>query len=144
MRDTITGTAGGGFLLGGAGNDVITAGSGRTIIIGGTGSDTLKSGSKGDLLIAGTTDFDLNVAALTAFLQEWQSTASYATRIADLRAGVGPGGAYALGWGTTVHDDADADTLTGSADAAGDEFEWFFANQSVDQINNLLTGEQVN
>ncbi len=140
--DVFVGSAAGGFLVGGSGANTITAGAGRSILIGGGGPNTLTAGSSGDILIQGTTDYDHNIAALMSLMAEWQSSDSYATRIADLRSGGGLANGYALIWGTTVHDNGQSNTLNGNASASGDELDWFFAS-AMDTINNLLPGEQV-
>jgi hypothetical protein len=148
--DTITGGATGGILIGGAGNDTITAGAGRSILIGDAGNDHLNAGTNGDILIGGSTSYDsptLNKAALVAVLAEWQRTdINYAARVTDLRNGTGLTQGNKLTWGTSVLDDSSSNTLTGNASAAGNEFDWFFANQAAghDAIVNLLAGEQVN
>jgi hypothetical protein len=144
--DNLVGNSQGSILVGGGGNDTITAGTGRSLLIGGAGGDVLRGGSADDILISGTTNFDANHAALTAILAEWQRTdRTYAQRISDLRNGGGLNGTTKLIWGTTVHDDGAADTLTGNAG-----LDWFFANLGPggvkDTITDLNTGgpEQVN
>jgi Ca2+-binding RTX toxin-like protein len=144
--DTLVGNSQGNILVGGGGNDTITAGTGRSLLIGGAGGDVLRGGSADDILISGTTNFDANHAVLTAILAEWQRTdRTYAQRISDLRNGGGLNGTTKLIWGTTVHDDGAADTLTGNAG-----LDWFFANLGPggvkDTITDLNTGgpEQVN
>jgi hypothetical protein len=54
--------------------------------------------SGGDnILIAGTTDYDTNTAAPLSLMQEWTRTdENFPTRVAHLRAGVGPGPSYRL------------------------------------------------
>jgi hypothetical protein len=144
--DHLTGGPAGGVLIGGAGNDTLTAGTGRTILIGGSGSDILTGGPADDILISGTTNYDLNPTALAAILAEWQRTdIGYGQRITDLRAGTGLSGGNRLIWGTTVHDDGVADTLTGNGGQ-----DWFFANLGptgvLDHITDRNNGgpEQVN
>lgn len=140
------GNALGNILIGGSATNVITGGSGRSLLIGGTGSATIKGGPADDLLIAGTTSFDSNHAAPMSILAEWQRTdKTYAQRIADLKHGGGLNGTTKLIWGTTVHDDDGADTLTG-----GPGLDWFFANLGpggvLDHITDRNNGgpEQVN
>jgi hypothetical protein len=111
------------ILVGGSSADVLTAGTARSILIGGGGADALTWGTADDILIGGTTSYDSNLAALDAILGEWGSTDDFQTRVNKLRAGVGPGGAYRLVWGTTVQDDGAADTFRGSSPAGSD---WFF------------------
>src|SRR5439155_975818 len=93
-------------LVGGGGTDRLIGGQGRDILIGGAGQATLQAGSGGDILIGGTTDYDNNAAALAAFLAEWGSADSYATRVANLSASLNP---------STVHDNGLADKLYAGA-----------------------------
>jgi hypothetical protein len=72
-----------------------------------------------------------------AILTEWQSADPYTTRIAKIKAGVGPMLAK-LVFGTTVHDDGNASTLTGGPGA-----DWFFKG-AHDKIKDKAAGEQVN
>ncbi len=110
-QDTIYGNFGGdggeggnNLIVAGGGNDTIYAhcglpvtsttsgktAKGQDLIIGGSGTDTVygwPSGytlgsNTGDLFIAGTTN--LSLTALDAVLAEWDSSDSYATRMADL------------------------------------------------------------
>jgi autotransporter-associated beta strand protein len=145
-NDILVGNALGNILMGGGGNDTITAGSGRSILIGGAGADKVNGGLGDDLLIAGTTNFDSNHPALMAILKEWQRTdKTYAQRITDLKSGGGLNGVNKLIWGTTVHDDTAADTLTGNAG-----LDWFFENLGpggiLDHLSDRNNGgaEQVN
>jgi Ca2+-binding RTX toxin-like protein len=143
--NTLTGSAAGNILIGGSGNDTLTGGSGRSILIGDGGSDRITGGANDDILIGGTTSYDAsssaNDAALASILQEWQSTDSNATRVADIRGpqtvGLQLNGTNYLVLGTTVQDDGATDTLTGNAG-----LDWFFANPS--EISDLLAGESTN
>jgi hypothetical protein len=139
--NTLTGNAAGNILIGGAGVDTITGGVGRSLLIGGGGNDTVRGGSGDDIVIGGFTDFDTSSdahdQALMAILAEWQSADPYATRIAKIRAGVGPMLAK-LVFGTTVHDDANASALTG-----GPGTDWFFKG-AHDAIADKAADEQVN
>jgi hypothetical protein len=126
------------LLIGSIGNDHIEGGGGSTIIIGGLGSDHLQAGSGGAILIPGTTDFDRNLPALDALLNEWARTdESYSQKVANLSDktvnGVAPNGlgqnhGYFLNV-ATVHDDGAGNELDG-----GPGFDWFFAN--LDGIGN--------
>ena len=100
--DIIIGDASGGVLEGHNGGNTIEAGGGRTIIIGGYGKNYLVGGPADDLIIAGATVFDYDILALTSFLNEWQSTKSFATRVNDLRTGSGQPGGDVLGLNQTV------------------------------------------
>ena len=119
--DSLDGGSGNDVLLGGAGNDTLMGGSGRDLLIGGLGRDKLSGGSDDDLLIGGTTDHDTNLPALTDILNAWSAATPYATRVANLHAGVGVNAASLTM--ATVHDDSpDADTLSGNFGR-----DWFFA-----------------
>jgi hypothetical protein len=138
--DTLTGNSQGNVLIGGSGSDVITGGSGRSILIGDQGVDTIVGGAADDIIIGGSTSYDpsslANDLALDASLAEWQSTTdSYATRVAQIRAGTG---VPLLAFGLTVFDDGVANVLTG-----GDGTDWFFQG-SHDAITDQSAGEQVN
>jgi hypothetical protein len=133
---TMTGDSTGGVLVGGAGADTIRGGAGRSILIGGAGADSVTGGSGDDIVIGGTTSYDGSFAALEAILAEWQSADSYATRVSKIRTGVT--GGYKLVNGTTVHDDAAVDTLTGGPGA-----DWFFQGAG-DVITDRAIGELVN
>jgi hypothetical protein len=144
-NDSLIASSAGSILIGGAGADTL-AGGGRSILIGGAGADTMTGGGADDLLISGTTSFDLDKAALTAILNEWQRTdITYAQRIADLRAGTGLAAGHKLVRGTTVLDDAFVDILKGNGG-----LDWFFANpgpsgtQDTILDRNTGGGEQVN
>ncbi len=136
----LTGNTLGNVLIGGAGADTISGGTGRSILIGGKGKDVVKGGSGDDIVIGGYTNYDasgdVNDKALSAIVAEWQSADVYATRIAKITAGVT--GGYKLIWGTTVHDDGVASTLTGGAG-----MNWFFKGTSG-TITDLKPGERVN
>jgi hypothetical protein len=138
--NTLTGNALGNILIGGAGVDTITGG-GRSILIGDKGNDAVKGGSADDIVIGGFTDFDTSSdahdQALMAILTEWQSSDSYFIRISKIKAGVGVGSSKFV-FGTTVHDDSNASTLT-----AGPGTDWFFKG-THDTITDLASGEQVN
>ncbi|HLN30001.1 MAG TPA: PKD domain-containing protein [Gemmataceae bacterium] len=88
--------AGGGndILVGGSGNDMLVAGHGRDILIGGTGNNVLVGRGRGDLLVGGSTVYDHSQVALFAIQQEWTSSHSYETRIANL-SGTGKGKSFA-------------------------------------------------
>src|SRR5262249_2879994 len=118
--NTLTGDSAGGVLVGGAGADTLTGGSGRRILIGGQGADTVKGGSADDIVIGGNTSYDANNAALMTLLAEWQSSDSYATRVAKIKSGTLPGGVKLVA-GATVANDSAADHLTGGAG-----LDWFF------------------
>jgi Ca2+-binding RTX toxin-like protein len=136
--DNLTGNSLGNILVGGAGNDVLTGGAGRNLLIGGLGADTVTGGSADDILVGGTTDYDGSNQALIALFTEWLRTdKDYAGRIADLRTGGGINGSKTLVFGTTIHDDGSANTLSGLAG-----LDWFFAG-ALDSTD-AQPGEKVN
>ena len=131
------------ILLGGGGDETQIFGEGgRDIVIGGDGSDMLDGDDEDDILIAGDVLFgggteDENIAALQVILAEWGLTdRTYAQRVADISAGVGVGGLFALTSGGTVIDDGDPDTLTG-----GPGIDWFFRNLGDDTVTDLDMSE---
>lgn len=126
----------------GGGNDVIQAGGGAAVLIGGLGQDQLTGGGKSDLLIAGTTAYDIRPTALAAILAEWSSGRPLATRIENLRSGVGPvldGLNIALKAKETVFDDTAIDKLLG-----GGDLDWYWSDLKKDKITGKVTGEAVN
>jgi hypothetical protein len=140
------GSTGNNVLVGGAGADALTGGSGRDLLTGGLGSDTLRGGGGDDILIGGYTDYDANLTALCAVMNEWGRTnADYSTRVKHLSGSLSGGlnGSYLL-TGTTVHtvyDDGSIDNLWGEAGT-----DWFFARTSgkyKDKVNDKSTGEVV-
>jgi hypothetical protein len=135
---TLTGDGQGNILVGGAGVDNIQGGSGRSVLIGGGGADHVKGGSGDDIVIGGTTNYDTNDAALMSILAEWESSNSYVLRIKHLKFGGGLNGTNKLVFGTTVHDDGSANTLTGGAG-----MDWFFKG-AHDIITDRQSGEEVN
>jgi hypothetical protein len=147
--NNLTGDAQGNILIGGNGNDVIQGGTGRSLLIGGKGNDLVTGGSGGDILIGGNTTYDQthNLAALASILAEWQSTDTYAQRVADIKTGTAAlggqdlNGANTLVLGTTVKDDGSFNTLTGGINPS--DLDWFFKGIH-DTLVNQEGGEQVN
>lgn len=140
--NTLTGNAANNVLISRGGTTTITAGSARSILVGGSGAATLTtSGSVDDLLIGGSTDFDTNVPALLAIMNEWKRTdKTYSQRVSDLRGTTtgGLNGSYDLN-STTVHlHSGGTDTLTGNKGS-----DWFWAASS-DVIKNKVNAEIVN
>jgi Ca2+-binding RTX toxin-like protein len=136
-NDALNGGNGSNVLVGGEGNDTLLGGSGRDLLIGGAGSDQLGGNAGDDVLVAGTTAYDGDRAALEAVRAAWLAEAPFATRVAALAAGVGPGGAVRLGAGT-VFDDAATDVLTGSAGS-----DWFLLDPGGDTITDRSTADLV-
>jgi hypothetical protein len=132
-------------LTGGGGQNTLYGGRGRDLLIAGLGASLLHAGSGDDILIGGRTDYDLTsgvmtydqkLAALEAVMAEWGSADSYTTRVHDLRTGGGSNGSSLLNT-STVHDNGQVDTLTGTTGSAVD---WFLAGLT-DVLKNKRSGE---
>jgi hypothetical protein len=84
-----------------------------------------------------------NENALMSILAEWQSSDSYATRFTDINTGTGSGlnGTVRLNFGTTVKDDAAADTVSAAVSTAA--LDWFFKGTG-DVLQNVEPGEHIN
>lgn len=139
LGDTLTASFTNSVLVGGRGSDRLIGGSGRNVLIGGTGADNISGNGGDDLLIAGSTSHDFNVSALKTILAEWGNVAiPYASRVANLRAGVAGVRLQAAGAGATIFNDAaSVDSLTGGLDN-----DWFFASP-LDLITDLALGELI-
>ena len=95
--------------------------------------------------------FDANETALFGILAEWNSSRSYASRVANLR-GAGTGSAFANrlngnffltteGPNATVLDDGAVDVVSGSGG-----LDWYLVNtdgSNIDKITDLSAGERV-
>jgi Ca2+-binding RTX toxin-like protein len=92
-NDTLTGGGANDVLVGGDGNDVLNGGKAANILLGGAGIDNLKGGRPGNVLVPAATPYDAgqfsDQIALASLLDEWSSSASYASRIAAIESGVG-------------------------------------------------------
>jgi len=148
VGNKLTGNAQGNILVGGAGADTITGGSGRSLLIGSGGNDTITGGPDQDIVIGGSVTFVGNQGAtLMGILAEWQRTdETFAQRVANIRAGVGPKHAYQLVWGTTVLDDGASNILRGNPAGKEGARDWFFANLASghDTILDLTASDIVN
>jgi len=136
--DSITGNDLNNVLVGNAGNDVLRGSAGRDILIGGLGADTIDGGLDDDILIAGRTTHDSTLNRLNDLRTEWGSANSYATRVSNLRSGVGAAAAAALQAKFSVLNDATsgaADLLTGGAGQ-----DWYFRALD-DVVSDLAIGE---
>jgi Ca2+-binding RTX toxin-like protein len=135
-NDTLTGNSLSNILVGNAGDDTLNGGGGGDILIGGLGLDTLNGGEDEDILIAGFTTSDSLFSDLNVLLVEWVSVNSYATRISNLRAGVG---APAVSLKATVNVQNDAgefDSLVG-----GNGTDWYF--RALDDVVTGLATDEV-
>src|SRR5207253_6599461 len=83
----VTGGNGGGAgiynILVGNGGNTLTGGSGRrNLLIAGASASTLNAGDDEDILIGGMTQYDMDVASLTAIMDYWSASSDdYATRV---------------------------------------------------------------
>ncbi|MFO1000418.1 MAG: M10 family metallopeptidase C-terminal domain-containing protein, partial [Planctomycetaceae bacterium] len=135
LANRLTGGDGDNILVGLEGTDILESGSGRDILIGGLGLDTLNGGSNDDILIAGRTTSDASVSNLNTIRTEWISGNAYATRIANLRAGVGSPAVSLKATINVLNDSGEDDALTG-----GTGTDWYF--RAVDDvITDLINGE---
>ena len=135
LANRLTGGNGDNILVGLDGTDILEAGSGRDFLIGGLGLDTLNGGSNDDILIAGRTTSDTSFSNLNTIRTEWISGNSYATRIANLRAGVGSPIVSLKATINVLNDAGEDDSLTG-----GTNSDWFFRAMD-DVITDLFAGE---
>ena len=130
LNNQLTGGDGHNILVGNAGADTLISGAGRDILIGGLGLDTLNGGGNQDILIAGRTTSDAIEANLLKLQTEWISANAYATRITNLRAGVGVPAVSLKATINVLNDAGEDDMLTGGAG-----LDWFFSALD-DQIND--------
>ena len=140
--NTLTGNSLGNILIGGNGADTITGGSGRSILIGGKGNDVV-NGRLGrrhrDRRLHRLrlqrqcprpgVDVDPGRVAIGEQLRDTHRAHQVRRRVER---------ANKLVFGTTVHDDGNASTLTGGAGS-----DWFFKG-AHDTITDKATGERVN
>jgi len=122
-------------LEGGAGNDILAGGGGRDLLIGGDGRDLLFGAGNDDILVSGRTASDGKEADLLKILSAWNSTDSYAVRVANIRSGAN--GVPKLD-SSTVFDDGVRDDLFG-----GSGLDWFLATLP-DVLHGRLAAEQIN
>lgn len=135
LNNVLTGSDGNDVLVGSSGDDQLFGGNGRDILTGGLGLETLDGGADDDILIGGRTSSDASITRLTDLRTEWTSANSYATRIVNLRAGVGASNASLKATINVLNDAGEDDILTGGADT-----DWFFAALD-DVITDLFAGE---
>ena len=134
-NDTLSGNALGNILVGNVGNDTLRGGGGRDILIGGLGLDTLNGGEDEDIVIAGRTTSDALFGNLNRLLVEWMSVNAYATRISNLRAGVGAPAVSLKAKVNVLNDAGEDDSLVG-----GNGTDWYFRALD-DVVTGLVTGE---
>jgi serralysin len=134
-NDTLTGNLLANILVGNAGGDTLNGSGGRDILIGGLGLDTLNGGEDEDILISGRTTSDALFSNLNRLLVEWVSVNSYATRITNLRAGVGAPAVSFKAKVNVLNDAGEFDSLVG-----GNGTDWYFG-VLYEVITGLGTGE---
>ncbi len=137
LANTLTGNNGHDILVGNAGNDRLLGGAGNDILIGGLNLDVLNGGSDDDILIAGRTTSDASTTMLNTLRAEWVKSTPYATRVANLRTGVGSPVASLKRRVNVLNDAGEDDSLTGSSGR-----DWYF--RAIDDvITDLLTSETI-
>ena len=135
-NDTLTGNSLSNILVGNAGDDTLNGGGGGDILIGGLGLDTLNGGEDEDILIAGFTTSDSLFSDLNVLLVEWVSVNSYATRISNLRAGVGAPAVSLKATVNVLNDAGEFDSLVG-----GNGTDWYF--RALDDVVTGLATDEV-
>jgi Ca2+-binding RTX toxin-like protein len=121
--DSLVGSTGNDLLDGGAGRDRLAGSEGDDVLIGGHDQDELLGENGNDLLLGGTTVYEDRWESYSALLNEWTSSAVYATRIERMESALF---AARLESGETVLDDGVADALFG-----GGWQDWFFVTGSM-------------
>lgn len=135
--DVLIGNSLANVLVGNNGGDQLSGGDGRDILIGGAGVDRINGGAEEDILIAGRTALDQMYSRLIDVSNAWRSTDSYATRLTNIRAGVGPSMTSLKAKINVLSDVAQPDSLTG-----GIGKDWYF--RAVDDVlSDLVTGESI-
>ena len=142
--DRITGGRLNDVLIGGDGNDTLNGGGGRDLLVGGTGADTFNGAGDDDIVIAGASaydaDSDTTRAALRDLLGTWSDRGgTQAARVAAIRSADGIGDSGAALNASTVYDDADPDTLTGTFGQDA-----LYANLSGGSATDVLRGRRIN
>lgn len=134
-NDTLQGNTAGNVLVGNSGDDRVSGGSGRDLLIGGRGRDTLQGGADDDVLVAGRTTSDHQTDHLNDLRTGWLAGIPYATRVDNLRTGVGTTNTSLKARVNVLSDGNASDTLSGGS---GDD--WFLGALD-DVITGLISGE---
>jgi uncharacterized delta-60 repeat protein len=137
LANRLTGGEGNNILVGFEAGDILVAGSGRDILIGGPGLDVLNGGAGEDILIAGRTTSDTSLTSLATLRTGWISAAPYATRVSNLRAGVGNPVSSLKAKLNVLNDAGEDDSLSG-----GGNTDWYFRALD-DVITDLVAGELI-
>ncbi|HJS06594.1 MAG TPA: hypothetical protein VJ809_03015, partial [Pirellulales bacterium] len=92
-NDFLVGGAGGNVLVGGAGNDTLFGNAARDVLFGGLGMDRMfgiapdefSRVDDGDLIASDLTAWEYDPALMASIFRRWNSSASYADRLQNLR-----------------------------------------------------------
>jgi Ca2+-binding RTX toxin-like protein len=137
VGNRLTGGNGKNILIGSEGADILVSGTGRDILIGGLGLDILNGGTGEDILIAGRTTSDTSLSSLNTIRTQWISGNTYATRITNLREGVGSPLVSLKAGINELNDTGEDDVMVGGPDT-----DWFF-RAIDDAITDLFAGEVI-
>jgi Ca2+-binding RTX toxin-like protein len=140
--DTIRGNTLSNAIWGGAGADTLYGFGARDLLFGGSGADRLEGGDDEDILLGGHVSYYnettriLDRIAIDAIRAEWvKTTATYATRIANLRAGVGTGVSAKLNSTTVTSDGTDAAALDTLFGQLGNDWFWRLDNDTIGDLD---------
>jgi Ca2+-binding RTX toxin-like protein len=122
-NDRLDGGSGNDQMKGGVGDDRLSGKGGNDLLIGGADKDVLRGVSGNDLLIGGHLSIADDTAAMQAIFSEWTATRGHASRVANLRRGVGLNNQFKLGRETVSDDSAARDRVIG-----GSDIDWFFSS----------------
>ena len=136
LANLLVGNGGNDILVGLSDNDQLEDGSGRDVLIGGLGLDTRLAGADDDILIAGRTTSDTTLANLFDIRAAWITAAPHATRINNLRSGVGGSGVSLKAKVNVLNDSGEDDVLSGQTGQ-----DWFF--RALDDVITDLVGNEV-
>jgi Ca2+-binding RTX toxin-like protein len=109
--------------------DSLFGGNARDLLIGGQGRDIINGSGGDDIIVGGSTKHDTSLPVLISALNQWNSTDSYANRLAALDAVLST---------ATVFDDSERDELLGLTG-----LDWYFARIGVDRLFDRLADERV-
>ena len=137
LANRLTGGEGNNILVGLEDRDILVSGSGRDILIGGLGLDIVNGGTGEDILIAGRTTSDTSLTSLNTLRTAWISADPYATRITNLRAGVGSPLVSLKARINVLNDAGEDDVMVGAGNS-----DWFFRALD-DVITDLVAGELI-
>ncbi len=135
LANALTGNAGNDIMVGHSGDDTLSGGNDRDILIGGLGLDTLHGENDDDIVIAGQTTSDGLFNKLNELRTEWISPNIYATRVSNLRTGVGASMTSLKAKLNVLDDAATIDTLIG-----GNGTDWYF--RALDDVISDLVAEE--